>query len=333
MGDGPARLLDSRPVRRHACAMADRGGRVVRGPVVWTALGMGLGLAMTSACFANHSAADPILDALDGMEDAAIAEEWREANRLEAAGDLPAAETRLVGLTQRLPASADPQWRIARNLYRQSKALGDRDKERQLATLERAIEASERGLERDPDCAQCMLWQYAALGRKPQLQGLLSGAGNAKTLAALLQRGIEVSQEGSAPRPRATLAHFYYARASFLRMVPDWFWLKWVFGVRGDKQQALADARRAVELDGERGDFELELAANLLCLGHRDRDEAQLAEADEILQRVRAQLTSQPDDNRDRELAAMLLGNPQAACGYSRDGFVDVDEAARSKTP
>lgn len=282
---------------------------------------------------AGQATADPVLDGLDGMDEPAVAKRWRQANALESAGNRPGAHAAFERVAGLIPESADPHWRIARNLYEQSKANPGEDEAAQLALLDRAIAAAERGLELEPRCAQCMLWKYAALGRIPTLKGLMSGAGNAKTLAGLLQRGIELSEAREDPRGRATLAHFYYASAAFHRMVPDWFWLRWIFGVRGNKERALGDARRAIELDATRSDFEVELAANLLCLGHRDADAGLLEEADALLQRLRNLPGPSEADLANASLAVLLLEAPMKACGFSRDGFMDIDAAARSQAP
>ncbi len=294
---------------------------------------IGISIAIAITLGTPVATADPILAALDGMDIPEVAARWQRANDLEAGGNLPAANAEIAIVAQHLPDSPDPHWRIARNIYEHSRTLDREEKDVQIAMLERAVEAADRGLALDDECAECMLWKYAALGRIPTLKGLVSGAANARTLAGLLKRGVEVGEARDDPRSRATLAHFYYARATFHRMVPDWFWLRWVVGVRGNKEAAIADARRAVELDGTRSDFQIELGAGLLCLGHSNDVELHVAEAEALLQRVRnlpAELQSEP---ADPDLAAMLLETPEEACGFSRDGFLDVDGAARTKAP
>ncbi|MEE3326497.1 MAG: hypothetical protein VX252_04135, partial [Myxococcota bacterium] len=61
------------------------------------------------------------------------------------------------------------------------------------------------------------------------------------------------------------------------------------------------------------------------CLGTVERQSERLVEGKRVL-RIAMEL---PDylrtDAVDREHAQVLLGAPEKACGYSRDGFIDVD--------
>lgn len=178
-----------------------------------------------------------------------------------------------------------------------------------------------------------MLWKYAAMGRMPTLRGLWSGGRDATTLAALLERGIEISEHTEDARSRATLAQFHYASASFYRMVPDWFWLRWVFGVRGDKQRALEHARAAVALDALRAEYRVELGASLLCLGKAKNGSTHVREGIDVLKQVEDEVVGHDFEAIDRQLAGMLLEAPSKACGFSRDGFLDVDAAATERKP
>jgi len=267
---------------------------------------------------------DPVLAALQGMDDPVIRDLWRQVDAREQAADYLGSNQLLRLIDPLLENAADPRWREARNYYQHSKTLPSEDKAGQLRFLELAIEAAERGLALEPDCTQCMLWKYAALGRTPTLRGQLSGRRDVKTLASLLERGIEISRRDSAPRSRATLAQFYYASASFYRMVPDWFWLPWVVGVRGDKPRALGDARRAVALDPSRTEYQIELAASLLCLGETKDRAFDTREGLEILKAIEKLPPPLSSQANDAQLAGLLLRAPKDACSFSRDGFIDI---------
>ena len=52
-------------------------------------------------------------------------------------------------------------------------------------------------------------------------------------------------------------------------MVPEWWFLPIVAGVKGNKRQALDDIDRAVALHPDRIDYQVERGAILLCLGDR----------------------------------------------------------------
>jgi hypothetical protein len=214
--------------------------------------------------------------------------------------------------------------------------LTEEEKGEQIRLLELADQTANRGIEIDDRCADCMYWRYRALGRLPTVRGLLSAARDAETMANLLNRGIELGNEKGAAPPDTTLANFYYASATFYRMVPDWFWLRWVFGVRGSKERALSDARKAVALDPSRPDFQIELGASLLCLGgensrKKEQDAKHTAEALNVLRQVQAADPTLTTNATDRELAGLLIQSPESACEFSRNGFLDVKSVAASQ--
>jgi hypothetical protein len=269
---------------------------------------------------------------LPGVEDAGIEKLWSEGIDLEEAGDLSAANARYQLIADRLETSAYPYWRMSRNLLHQSMLVPEDDKDEQVRLLELADHTAELGVEIDPRCAECMYWRYRALGRLPTVRGLLSAGRDAKTMAELLNRGIELSLAKGELASNRTLAEFYYSSATFYRMVPDWFWLRWVFGVQGNKQRAVADARKAVALETSRSDYQIELGAALLCLGgSAKRAEPMLAEGLEILRRVQTTAATPATESPDRELAAILIRSPDDACEFSRGGFLNVNSVAKSQ--
>ena len=107
--------------------------------------------------------------------------------------------------------------------------------------------------------------------------------------------------------------------------MPDWWWLRFFTGVRGDKEKSLSYARRAVEISSTRVDYRVELGAVLLCLGTANRDPSRLAEGKAVLEQARVLDDFLGTDVVDKEHAATLLETPDLACGYSRDGFIDIE--------
>ena len=187
-----------------------------------------------------------------------------------------------------------------------------------------------RGIAVDDECAECMLWKYASLGRLATTRGLLTAVRDVSTMADLLNRGIELKPQHRDNANNSTLANLYYASASFYRMVPDWFWLKWVIGVRGDKERALQDARSAVALARDRIDYQVELGAALLCHGTAKKHPEEVVEGIEVLRLAEKLDPILPTDHIDQEFAILLIEDPLKSCGFSRDGFIDVDAVAKN---
>jgi hypothetical protein len=233
-------------------------------------------------------------------------------------------------LADEVPTSSYPAWRASRAWWRASDMVAPDDLTTRGEYLDRADLLAEKGIERDPDCAECMLWRYASLGRLATIRGLLSAARNARTMRKLLNRGIELQPTRTEGEHNSTLGNLYYASAVFNRLVPDSFWLKLIVGVSGDKDRAVADARHAVALHPERVDYQVELGAVLLCLGSERGEESAIDEGRGVLSNASESERLLPTDDLDLEFARIMSERPELACGFSRDGFIDVKKAASS---
>jgi hypothetical protein len=185
-------------------------------------------------------------------------------------------------------------------------------------------------MELDPKCAECMLWRYASLGRLITNRGLISGVRHAGLMQDLLDDGIELQPTHREAEWNTTLGNLYYARAIFNRMVPDWFWLKWVVGVRGNKERALADIDAAIAISTTRIDYHVEKGAVLMCLGTAKDEPERIEEGRQVLRNAFGMEQRLGSDAVDLEYARVLIAQPDKACGFSRDGFIDVEEAGRS---
>lgn len=284
----------------------------------------------------------PVYYEYPGVEDPLIRDLWNEGAALEEAGEFIAANVRYQDLADRLKTTGYPYWRMSRNLLAQSMVVPQDDKDEQVRLLELADHTADLGIEIDGECAECLFWKYRALGRLPTVRGMLSAAADAKTMSKLLNRGIELGlakRERGEERSNTTLANFYYASATFYRMVPDWFWLRWVFGVQGSKERALSDSREAVALTASRIDYQIELGASLLCLGGSEKQAELIAEGNRLLRRIQTETENEPDtesdtdksESLDHRLAGILIESPENACEFSRNGFLDVNAVAASQ--
>ena len=312
---------------------------IVERAVRFAALASILSLSVIGSTHASEVVGKRIIDLpseaifsdLPGLDDPKIRELWREGNALEEAGDLIGSSDRYQTIADSLGTSAYPYWRMSRNYWNHHLTLPKKDKKQRIFYLELSDQMADRGLELDDQCAECMLWKYAALGRLPTIKGLLSAAGDARTLASLLEQGIELSAKQGEDPSNTTLANFYYASASFYRMVPDWFWLRWVFGVQGNKERAINDARKAVSLAETRLDYQVELGAALLCMGEAKTKPERTEEGLELLREVESAPAMPSSEGVDQEFAQMLIQSPNKACEFSRIGFIDVDSVAASR--
>jgi len=256
---------------------------------------------------------------------AALRALWLEGQRLER-DHLPAAAERWERLAQALPGEAEPLWRLARAEWRQAERLPVADKAVRLERFRRAEELASRSVALDPRCAECMFWLAASLGRLSTTEGVVDSARKVPVIADLLERAIALRPTYRDSDDNTTLGNLYHFSAAFYRLVPDWRWLSWVLGVQGDKQRSVEYSRRAVAISPSRLDYQVELGAGLLCLGTRERRADLVREGLAVLRHSRT-LEPFPEVRLDRRYARLLIEQPERGCAYTRDGWIEIEEA------
>jgi tetratricopeptide (TPR) repeat protein len=263
------------------------------------------------------------------IQEPELSDLWIRGVGLETQGRLVESIHLYQQIASALPDQAFIHWRISRNYWRHGESLPVASKAERRRTFQRAEEAADRALAIEPNCAECMLWKVAAMGRLATTGNPLHAAGKASKIARLLERGIELKPTHWDGELNSTLGNLYYSSAAFYRIMPDWFWLKWIVGVRGDKQKALEYIYKALELTDQRIDYQVELGAILLCIGAEERDPERIRRGGEVMAYASTLDPTFSTDRRDIELARVMVDDPAKACGFSRDGWVDR-EGARS---
>jgi len=257
-------------------------------------------------------------------DSAALRALWLDGQRLER-DHLPAAAERWEWLVQALPGEAEPHWRLARAEWRRGERLPLDRKAARLDRFRRAQDLAARGLALDPGCAECMFWLAAALGRINTTEGVFDSARQVPVIADLLDRAIALQPTYRDSADNTTLGNLYHFAAAFYRLVPDWPWLSWVLGVRGDKERSVQYSRRAVAISPTRLDYQVELGAGLLCLGTEEQRAELVGEGLAVLRHSRT-LVPFPEGRLDRSYARILIERPERACSYARDGWIEIDE-------
>jgi hypothetical protein len=164
------------------------------------------------------------------------------------------------------------------------------------------------------------------LGRKIFLGNVVAAARRASELAELLDRSLALQPQHRDNEWNTELGNLYYAAAAFYRVLPEWRWLQWVIGVRGDKQRALEYSRKANEISRGRVDYHLALGASLLCVGNDKNRKELVDEGMSVLNRIEHLPGHMETDERDRVIAKALASQPERACGYTHHNWIDVDK-------
>ncbi len=257
-----------------------------------------------------------------------------EASDLERSYDLAIqAADRFEAVSEWMTAAPAPDvepyhhahWRTARSHWLAAERLELVERDRRRAHLIRSIEFSDRGLEVDPECAPCMLWKFNAMGRRQQIDGLFSGARNVKAMAQLLDQAILLQPDFQEGERSSTLGNLHYVSAIFYRVLPDWFWLRWIIGVRGDKERALEHARVATEMHQSRVDYRIEVGSQLLCLGVTHGDSNRLAEGRRVMAEATRMRPHNLHDEREIAAAHVMIDAPSRSCSYAGAEWVEID--------
>ena len=269
-------------------------------------------------------------DGLPGrLSDPSLRGLWREGLDFERRGRLLESARVYESIAAAVPDESYTYWRIARNYWRIGENHPVDLKTERGRYFDLSEEWSGRGLDLDSECASCMLWKFVSMGRQATTRGLLTAVGDVREMDQLLRRGIELAPSHRDNDGNITMGNLYYAGSVFYRVIPEWWWLEWVIGVRGDRERSLGYARSAVALAAVRVDYRVELGASLLCLGLEEDDRGRLSEGRRVLEAARRLDDFLSTDPLDKLHADALLRFPDRACGYSRDGFIDVDGLGR----
>lgn len=219
-------------------------------------------------------------------------------------------------------------WRAARSTWLSGETLPLDDVDGRVERFERSLALADRGLAANPDCAECMLWKFISMGRLRTTLGVFEGVRQVSEMAELLERAIELEPTHRDSEDNSTLGNLHYSSAIFYRLLPDWFWIGWVLGVKGDKKRALRHARRALELHPNRLDYRIEVGTQLLCLGSDRGDAERIEEGRRVIRDAIAHVPTSEDERREIHFARIMLEHPERSCGYTGDKLIEIDEDA-----
>ncbi len=249
-----------------------------------------------------------------------------ETDPLAAQASFLEASARFAAAAEATSGDGLPFWRSARCRWFAGEVLPVDPGSERVVHFEAAQALAERGIEADADCAECMLWKFVAMGRVATSRSVIAGMRDASEMADLLDRGLALNPKHRDGDDNSTLGNLHYGSAIFYRVLPDWMWMRWLIGVRGDKERALGHARTALALHPARLDYRVELASQLLCLGSTDDQRERLDEGVSMLEQLLDAETHSVRDERQIVAAEIMLASPPKSCGYTGDTWVEIDE-------
>lgn len=260
----------------------------------------------------------------------AMAPEVERSEAFANAGNLPAAVATLEAYVATHPDDPEALWRLARALYETGEVLSQKvPDEQRLPIYERVRAYARHCQEVAPENGQGYLWEGVALGRIGTAKGVLSQLFIAKDIEALWLNALT---KNTRYRMDAGISSFpgdvYNGLGQFYRLVPDFAAVKWIAGTKGDIDKSVHYFRLMEAEDGTRLEALKELGVALLCKGYRQDDEQAKADGRAWLRKAHMLPATYPTDVIDHNQIPVILSREADACGYSRDGWEDVSEAA-----
>lgn len=259
--------------------------------------------------------------------EASLRDVWESAVQHERAYDYLEAARSFESLVARAPEEPHTYWRIARDYAWLAELTPRSDSSQRVRYGNLAMAWADRGLAVDPRCGECCFYKYAGMGRVAIESGILSSLGWLEQIGRTLDQCMQIPPAFVHEPWNPELGNFYYAAASLYRLLPDSRMLELATGIRGDPHRSLELSRRAVALVDQRVDYNVGLAASLLCVGAKDGREELVSEGRAVLQRVDGLPDLMPTDPLDRRAAQRMLEQPESACGYSRDAWNDGEQS------
>jgi hypothetical protein len=248
-----------------------------------------------------------------------------EADPAELSKELQEAAAIFLGVAESPGGDVNGFWRAARAEWLSGEMLPLGDDDAKVERFERAASLAQRGIDANPECGECMMWKFSAMARLATTRGLMTAVRQAREMNRLLERGIELEPTHTDGPGSSTLGNLYYASANWNRVVPDSIWVKWLVGVRGDREKGLAHSRKALELHPDRLDYRVEVGTQLLCIGTEKKKPARLEEGIAMLESIADRPGHNEDERREIFFAKQLLEDPDKACGYTGDKLVDLE--------
>ena len=231
------------------------------------------------------------------------------------------------------PDDPEALWRLARALYEKGELQAGKVPDAQRLPIYERVQALSRHVQEiDPGNGQGYLWDGVGLGRVATAKGILSQLFTADDIEKLWLHALQTNTRYASSSGNSTFpGDVYNALGQFYRLCPDWIAMKWIAGTRGDIDKSVEYGRKLVQQEPTRIEALKELGVALLCKGDKQNDDAAKAEGRAWLNKALAIPPRFPTEKIDHQQIPVILSREADACGYSRDGWEDVSEAAYKK--
>ena len=231
------------------------------------------------------------------------------------------------------PDDIDLYWHIPRFLFEIGERYDRHDSSvNKVELYKEMIDWAERGLERDANHPHLWFALGVGKGRLSTTKGILGMLG---MLADIEEAFLKTAESGYEYKAMGTGEHLpchaYNTLGIFYRLVPDSWFVKALAGTRGSLQKSLEWMEKANTCSPNRIGIIKELAVTRLCMGSSKKDTISTSLGLALLNQARVMPPQTDTERIDLKHIDALLQDSSIACGYSRDGQQERDDAELRK--
>jgi len=173
----------------------------------------------------------------------------------------------------------------------------------------------------------CKFYLGVNMGKMASVDGIFASLRHAKKVETLWTDVVESPYNHRWSKAATLQGSGRYVLGLYYRLVPDFFLMKWLFGVKGDITKSVAMHRECIEFDGPNVCNKTMLGVALVCAGGKTFDSPDGKEGLRELQEARSYpVTSALYASCAKDLAA-LAADPRLSCGYETSRQQETSEA------
>jgi len=178
-------------------------------------------------------------------------------------------------------------------------------------------------LKRKPDYLLCRFFKASVRAKIASIDGILASLSYGKMVRKIWQDVVNSGVDFQF-RPNVSLqGSAHYALGLFYRLVPNFFLMNWIFGIRGDIDESIRYHRAALKYDGSNPCYQLMLSVALFCKVKGNPKTAEFTEAMKLLEapaQTKALDVAQAACVHD---VPTIRDHPQKTCGYTQAKYQD----------
>ena len=236
----------------------------------------------------------------------------------------------LIKVVKKQPNWVDGYWRISNEAIQYGSTFnGEKDLPKARAAFVLARDYSKKCLKIDKDNPLCKFYYGAGIGKIGTVDGIFASLKFGEQVHDLWTSVLNSKYNHTYYMGGNLQSVARYGLGIYYRVVPDFFLIRWIFGISGDIDKSVKYHQEAIALGGANPSpcYRLMLTASLLC---RSGGEANKNDTKQAFNIIKNQIqTSNPKSDNDKicmKDSSKLLKNPKNGCGYTMAKQQELDE-------